>query len=276
MNETYIETKLSEKNLTIDDISDEEYREYLEYFVNTNMDVLRTVFSLIEVRTIPDSVYIPNMYKFKEFTRENVKLEPTRLKYSYRELNIPSDLNQIMEFFLTLDLTQTGIFKRSPSVVVMEAAIKDFEECMQAQENIHEKMIQYDGITVSSVFKNVFNYYEMPILPKEFVDYFCRIKRLSDVKEQHIAIKFLLLCLPKKNRNALEAVIRFIEIVHGLADKRDLDRTKHMDFPGFVSVMMPKLMLKSNIRIRIENLKDLIDVLLIVFKKYRCFVSVIE
>ncbi|ELQ74479.1 Rho GTPase-activating protein [Trachipleistophora hominis] len=276
MNESYINQRLTEKQLTVNDIDDEDVRAYLENFVEENLNVLRSVFSVIELRTIPGANYIPNVYKFKEFSRENGELQPTRLKYSYSELYIPSELNEIMEFFLTLDLTQRGIFKRSPSIVIVEAAIKDFEECMRTRSSIHEKLARYDAITIPSVFKNVFNYYEMPLFPKEFVDYFCRIKRLPRIDDQHTALKFLLLCMPRTNRSTLEAVIRFIEIVHELASQKDEEHQEHMDFSGFVSVMMPKLMLKSNIRVRLENLKDLIDMLLIVFRKYSCFVGVVD
>lgn len=43
---------------------------------------------------------------------------------------------------------------------------------------------------------------------------------------------------------------------------------------GYVSVMMPNLILKSDSNIKIEDLKKLIDVLTVIFEKYMFMIKI--
>lgn len=275
-NEKYIKENLSNMTISIHDINDEELDNYLKTFVNQNRCILKKVFNVFEIKKLSNFWIFSKLFGSEELQRDGIEYVPTRIKYSYRNIMIPYDLNEMMEFMLTKDFSEPGLFKKSPSRELEEKASEEFRQCLKTRTELNKALSKYDANVISAVFRRIFNYYRMSIIPKEYIEYFSRIKKLKHESQKRISLKFLLLCMPSKNLTTLEAVVKFIDIICELTNKSAKNHKEYMNLYGFTTVMMPNLMLKGNENLLVNNAIDLVDVLYIVFKDFKQLISIVQ
>lgn len=273
MNENNIQKLLNDKILTYNDLDEEEFEIYKSKFHRKHKEYENS-FAMKNILT--DILHFVSYKKINIFVSKTTKMEDTRFRMSCKIFQIPSDLNQIMEYFLSRNLVVEGLFKKSAHYESVQNALRDFTHCIENEINLNEKMKHYDLLVLSSVFKESLNMNENTIIPIEYAKYLCNLKRANITESDKIlALRYLILNLPLQNLNALQSVIVFLKIIHQIASISTSEKIKQISFAGFTSVVTPRLVLGKK-TIDLDDLRDLSDIMIFVAENFEKIITICE
>lgn len=177
--------------------------------------------------------------------RPDVNKSPTRFKVGRGELLIPDDFNAVAEAILRNDLAASeGLFRRVPNFNVLKEA-KDLVMEMTREgypvSQIIESLGKYDVITLTSVFKGLFNFYKTKMFPDYYANVFASLGQGASLEEIKATVKFLVMALAPENRKIYEFLCTFVKFVTTITMMADPRCKLNMDSAGFSNVIVSKL-----------------------------------
>ncbi|KRH92377.1 putative Rho GTPase-activating protein domain, Rho GTPase activation protein [Pseudoloma neurophilia] len=267
MNEDRITGYLKKFVESINDIHTPAFDAYKECFIKNNIIVIKKYVSFTKRSTI----FLRNILNTKFFNfngtffKKNVSFSYTRIRLGKFKNLIPFEINCIMESILTKELNISGLFRQSTTIqnlndchlTVNQSKTLSKLECIN-------NLLKFDLITLTSVYKQLYDQYPMSLVPKWLVYEFIKVSDISDINEKNIMLKYLIYNLPKANRNLLDSITAFFAMIQHLIENTD-NSPVNMDMHGFAVVMMPKIFLKNNNKLELTEINKLIDILEYIF-----------
>lgn len=211
------------------------------------------------------------------FHKEGINFSFTRIKLGKFNTLIPFEINCAMESILTKDLRISGLFRQSTTTANLKECHEKIQFCRKkniTRLEVINILKQIDIITLTSVYKQLYDQYSMPLVPRWALKTFVSISDIENDIERIILIKYLIYYFPKANRNLLDSITRFFALIQHFVSDMEESSLVNMDMHGFAVVMMPQIFLKHDYILDLSGINKLIDVLEFIFLKRNILFSV--
>lgn len=271
MNEDRICDTLNKNFYSINDMTTPIFNFHKKKFFLENKNILKKYISIF----LKLEIFIRNLiskYFFDcngIFYENDVDFSYCRIKLGKKNVLIPFEINCTMESILTKNLKVSGLFRRSTTISNLKECHQTIQFCKHNSMNrldVINQLLRFDLITLTSVYKQLFDHFSMSLFPIIFKDLFMKINDLNDENEKIILIKFIIYSMPKPNRNLLDSICCFFALIQNLIEDWEAE-ARNMDMHGFAVVMMPKIFIRSNINLDLNIIEKYIDVLEFIFLK---------
>lgn len=279
MNEESITNYLKTYIDSINDVRTPIFDIYRDEFYEENK---KTIWKYIPTKKIYE-IYLRNIFSryFWNidglFYKNGIDFSYTRIKLGKSKTLIPVEINCAMESILTKDLRISGLFRQSTTISNLRECHKKIQYCRKknmSRLEVINNLLHFDIITLTSVYKQLYDQYSMPLIPKWVLNIFVTISDIQSDVDKIILLKYIIYYLPKSNRNLLDSITQFFALIQHLASDIDGDSAVNMDMHGFAVVMMPKIFLKQDYSLGLTDINKLIDLLEFIFIKRNILFSV--
>lgn len=253
---------------TINDLTDEEFDHYYNYFYNKHYRLLRKYFSLFTLQKIKKNGILNPLYKEEPLFMDELEQIPTQFHYSFAEQKISIEFYILMEVIIRKDLKTHGLFRKTAPISLIKKSNAELMNSISEKMNIEaiiKNMMTYDEITLCCLFKHLFDNYPTGPLPVVFMDMYIKLPKVQSKYEKLICYKFLHLNLPRQNRIFIEVVANFFEMLYMISTDCGTDCKDHLDRYGLALVMTPKFFKLENINFPLENIASLSESITFVF-----------
>lgn len=267
MNELLVSRFLKNTFISFNDFNTKDFKDFkMRYFERHKKHLLKYGY-FEKSALINGNRFFKYIYNIEPMYNNRVSFIHTRVKLGKKEIMIPVEMDIMMELIFSKDLNKRGLFRRSAAINKVKNAEKDlfngiFSET--ARENIIRKLKDCDIITLTIVFKKLFDRYKL-LFPIYFLPKIVDIIKTEDLNEKLIRTKLIILSLPTTNRFLLDSICKFFSCIHFISTDKGTDYTENMNIRGFAVVMAPKLFVKNNSDITMELLNDAITFLDFIF-----------
>lgn len=270
MNEDKVTNFLKKFIESVNDMRTPVFEKYKKKFINENSAILNKYVSKklkweIQIRDlISKYLYSVNGIFFKK----GVNYSFCRIKLGRGNVLVPLEFTCMMETILTKSLKVSGLFRRSTTGT-------NLQHCHQLIVNCQKKslyrlyminnLLQFDLITLTSVYKQLFDQFPSPLIPNWYLELIFKISDIESASEKITLLKYIIYTIPKPNRNMLDSITQFCSLIYRLVDDPSENIATNMDIHGFVVVMMPKIFIKPDTKVDLNDINKLIEVLEFIF-----------
>ncbi|ELQ75776.1 putative Rho GTPase activation protein, Rho GTPase-activating protein domain protein [Trachipleistophora hominis] len=279
MNEESITEYLVECIDSINDIETPVFERYKAQFVEQNQQIInkhvpfKTRLLIRTKNFLSENLFVCN----GAFCNKSTRFSYTRIRLGQRKVLIPIEFNCIMEAILTKNLNISGLFRKSASISEFErcfSLINDQETRSMCRLEIKNRLLPFDIITLTVVYKRLFDNYDMTIIPQSFLKVLLNVSKLESKYEQVIILKYVLYMMPKSNRNMMDSIAQFFALMRYLIIYYNKTPTPNMDMYGFAVVIMPKIFLKPATAVSLDDINALIKLTEFIFENRKILFSV--
>lgn len=279
MNEERITEYLVEFIESVNDITTPAFEAYRTMFITENFDIIRKYVPLTKRLHINLRNFISqNLFLFNgEFLKKEIRFSYTRIRLGQNKTLVPIEFNCLMESILTKNLNESGLFRRSATLNDLENCQKIFKDTklkIMFRLDIINHLLQFDLITLTSVYKQLFDNYAMPLIPNRYLKLLLTISRLDSDYEKIVLLKYIIYTMPKPNRNMLDSVCSFFSLIQFLIACPKQADSRNMDMHGFAVVIMPKIFLKPSTKVSLDDINNLIKVMEYIFENRMVIFSI--
>lgn len=279
MNEDKISDYLRNYIESINDMKTPAFIEYKEKFERHNRGVITKhipLFSRVEIQI--RNYFSGHFFNISGiFLKNNIVFSYSRIKLGRSKILVPIEINCTMESILTKDLHVSGLFRRSTTVSNLQECHSLIRKCLKknmSKLDIINNLLNFDLITLTSVYRQLFDHFSMPLIPKWYLKSFVKVSEIESETEKIILLKYIIYSIPKSNRNLLESLTQFFSLIQYLIEDTETETPINMDMHGFAVVMMPKIFIQKNYSFDLADLNKLIDVLEFIFEKKNILFSI--
>ncbi|KAF7703836.1 hypothetical protein CDIK_0132 [Cucumispora dikerogammari] len=267
MNELLVSRFLLEPFDCINDLTSAEFETFRVKYFQKHKKYLSDIGFIKRLVLISGNELCKYMYGIKGLYNGMIRFTHTRVRLGTKHIMIPIEIDIMMELIFSKDLNKRGLFRRSGAVnKITDAETILFENIYSetARDNIIRKLRSFDIITLTIVFKKLFDQYNL-MFPVFFLPQIVEIVKATSMSEKLIRTKLIILSLPPSNRYLLDSVCQFFSLIHFISTDKGTDYRENMNIRGFAVVMAPKLFVKTSQDITMDLLNDAITFLDFVF-----------
>ncbi|KAF7683403.1 Rho-GTPase-activating protein LRG1 [Astathelohania contejeani] len=262
MNDKFINSMLIPNIRSINDLNEEQLAEYRQSFFKKHGELLSKTYRYLErKRVAQDSLFFNLFLGIPEIQRCGMVLYPSDIKFGNNLLYIPLEFECLMKCVLKKDLRVSGLFRKPPVYTSTQKCVDEFINRLQETNDtsrLVEILDKYEVLALTSVFKILFEWYGETIFPQCFLQMYVRITNMENEADVLILVRSLVMGLPRNNRHLLEALLKFIVMVHRISTDGGVDHDSKMNIKGFSVVMMPNFFLKPGSKVELSDVGQLV------------------
>jgi hypothetical protein len=263
MDEETLNRFLEKQGRTVNSLEDEDFDVYFDSFFARHNALIRKNLTLLEIYKTKQGFLARLFCTFRPITPCDGQWEPTKLTYGKRgSLHVPRDFCYLTETILSMDCRERGIFRTKDSASTVKQCIGVLQECIGTGRTFEETSTllkrKFNVIDLTTAFKELLRLYDATVIPAELIGIMYKIARLADEEDQIVLCHLIFICIPKSNRHVLEATIYFLYAIHDIATNGGTDYKNNMNMEGFSTIMMPNLILRSNLTLNLEQVNLLV------------------
>ncbi|ELQ74949.1 putative Rho GTPase-activating protein domain, Rho GTPase activation protein [Trachipleistophora hominis] len=279
MNEENITEYLVEHIESINDMDTPVFERYKAQFLLDNREIIKKYVPFMKRFSIcMRNCFSNSLFTFNgAFYNNSTKFSYTRIRLGQRKVLVPIEFNCIMEAILTKNLNESGLFRKSANISDLErcfSLINDKETRQMYRLEIINRLLPFNIITLTVVYKRLFDNYEMPLIPHSYLKILLNVAKLENKYEQIVILKYVLYMIPKSNRNMVDSITQFFALMRYLVTNYNKKPTHNMDLHGFAVVIMPKIFLKPGTSVSLNDINDLIKITEFLFENRKILFSV--
>lgn len=259
-----MEEFLNNKISSINDFSPEEADSITQNYFEKKRDIICSVLSYSDREyTLKNKKSCFCCGSISNVAQEDAKLCSTRFKYGSGVRNVPIEFVVLMESIMRKDTKEQGLFRKPANTVLKKECEALFFSSIDSEsldvEDLIKRLDVFDGIVLSSIFKQLFSRSYVSIFPAKFINLIKKVMILEDGNPKFVLSKFLIYNIPPINRSILESVLSFIILIHDIYSDKGIDYEGHLDIKGYGTIIMPNLFLGTEKNVTFRDLADLAD-----------------
>jgi len=264
-----------EKFRTINDLDPNEQLEYARNYMDENIVVIKKHLGVFNLQRLKRGFISRIFFRNEEITVDNDLVE-TNCCFSLSNLKIPHELFLTTYLMISSNLKVDGIFRKNAEMETLNECL-GIIKCISSNEiemykGIDKIKSKFDIICITEAYKAMLKVYGLPVIPSSYLEMATRISRIDDICERKVCSKALIYGLPFLNRKMVETVVYVCFMLE--EEFRKQQSKCQMDLKGICVTLMPNLFKLEMEKVRIEDIKDLSDILYFWFRNFREFITI--